>query len=404
MGASPHAAVMAESPRLRVRSGVVNPTNVSAGLLGVVLYLAGPLPLYLATIEGMEGDRAVLISGLCVAFFTAGVGSILMALWTRQPVALGWALPGLVYLATASQEYPAAELAGAGMVAAAVVTGLAAFGLAERIAAYIPMPVVMAVLAGTAMGYCTGAFVAFETTPAPALAAAAGYLAAKMLRRPWLPPMAGALLAALPLLAATGGAPEAAGPELVPLQAVMPQFHLAALIALVPLLASATLIGNVQGLAILELEGFRTGHRRVHLLTGILSFAHAVVLAPPATMQRAALGLFAGRDAGPHEYRYVAAVVAGVGALLIAVFSTGASDVATALPAGFSEVLVGLVMFTIVLDALRRALSGPAQQGAFLAFVVALSGVSVLGLGSALLALVVGAVVERVERKEVGTG
>lgn len=365
--------------------------NVFAGLSAIIIYLAGPLPLYVGAISEMDSPAAILRSGLFVSFFAAGAGTIFLALWTRQPLAVGWSLPGMLYLVAASQRYEVEALVGACLVSGVVLLALGLSGAADRLARLLPMPVVMAVLAGTALQYCTGAVSALEAAPLAAGAAAVAFFVARRLEKPWLPPIAAALVFGLPVALRTGGTGAApAAMTLPPFEPVLPAFHPGALVTLVPLLVSAALMGNLQGFAIMDLEGYR-GHRNLTtVVVGVMSIVQAFFAAPPATMQRASMALLAGRDAGERDYRYAAAVVASIGAIAIALFATPAAAIATNLPPGFVAALVGLVLFGIVLDALSRGLSSPAPQGAFIAFVVAASGVTVGQLDASLLALAAG--------------
>ncbi len=370
---------------------VLGAANISAGLAAVIIYLAGPLPLYLGAMAQMDAPADVARSGLVVAFFAAGAGTIFLAIWTRQPLAVGRSLPGLLYLVSASQRYDVDALVGASLVSGVILLVLGLTRAAGAIARLLPMPVVMAVLAGTALHYCTGAVVALESTPLAAGAAAVAFFVARRLEKPWLPPIAAALVFGLPVALATGGTGAApAAMTLPPFEPVLPAFHPGALVTLVPLLVSAALMGNLQGFAIMDLEGYR-GHRNLTtVVVGVMSIVQAFFAAPPATMQRASMALLAGRDAGERDYRYAAAVVASIGAIAIALFATPAAAIATNLPPGFVAALVGLVLFGIVLDALSRGLSSPAPQGAFIAFVVAASGVTVGQFDASLLALAAG--------------
>ena len=364
--------------------------NVFAGLSAIVIYLAGPLPLYLGAIGEMDSPAAVPASGLFVAFFAAGAGTIVLALWTKQPLAVGWSLPGLLYLVAASQRYEVEALVGACLVSGVVLLVLGLSGLADRLARLLPMPVVMAVLAGTALQYCTGAVTALEAAPAAAGAAVAAFFVSRALGLAWLPPVAAALFVGMPVAMLSGGDPATASMSLPALHPAMPSLETGALLTLVPLLVSASLLGNLQGFAIMEVEGYR-GHRNLTtIVVGGMTIVQAFFVAPPATMQRASMALLAGNEAGHRDYRYVAATIASVGAIAIAFFASPAAAFAASLPPGFIASLVGLVLLSIVLDALSRGLSSNAPQGAFITFVVAVSGVTFWQFDASLLALVAG--------------
>ncbi len=386
------SAISAPRPAPHGILGSLNPANVSAGLSVILIYLAAPIPFYLAAMTAFP-DREVALAGLFVTFVTAGVFTIVACLVTREPIALGWSMPALIYLAAGAAGHSMAELAGACLVAGVGLLFIAVTGLAERIARAIPGPVVMAVLAGSAIEYCTGAVSSLETGFLAAGAPIAGFFIARGLGKTWFPPIAGAMIFGLPAALLGPGAQSAPLEIGFPsLQPLVPAFSFGAVAGLAPLLAIAAVVGNIQGQSILKLEGYRPRETFVATATGIMSVIHALFAAPPGTMQRVSLAVFAGSEAGPRDTRYISAIIASVGAILIAFAVVPLSAWVDVLPQGFTSALVGLVMLSVVLEALQRAMTGNAVHGAFIAFVVTASGVTLLDIGSTLWGLVAGIV------------
>jgi benzoate membrane transport protein len=374
--------------------GGFNVANVSTGVSVVVIYAAGPLPIYLATVGNSGFDQPVAQAGVVLAFLTAGVATIGLCLAYRQPLAIGWSMPALIYLAAASHRYPLNELAGACLVTAAIVTVLALTGLADRLAKWIPMPVIMGVLAGSALQYCIGAFGALEGAPLVAGVPIIAYFVAKGLRSRWLPPVVAALLAGLPVAlfaSSTAVSTSLPAPDFVPL---MPSFRLESLAALVPLLVTAVVVGNIQGFTVLQMNGFTPARNAATLVIGLTSFVHALFAAPPTTMQRAALAVLAGDEAGPHEARHNAAIVASIGAIMLGIFATSVAAVVLMLPPALMVALMGLVLMPTVIEALQRSIGSEAPSAAFVAFAVAASGATIAGLDGALWALIGGIVIQ----------
>ncbi len=391
------ASVILSRPTWPARWGLlrdIQPSNVSAGCAAILIYAFGPIPMYLATASPLDPGGNAPVSGVFVAFLTAGVGTIVLSVAYRQPLAVGWSMPGLIYMAAAAPGHTLSEMVGACMLSSVAVAGLTLTGLAQRLTAAIPLPVVMGMLAGSTLAYCVAPLDSFAAEPWLVGAPVAGFFAARKLGRTWLPPPAGALAAGIVALALAGeGSGMALGagvPELVPQSA---SFDLTATLPLAMPLVVITLVGNAQGLAVLEAQGYRAPFRAITGMTAVMSFVHALYAAPPASMQRAALATVAGPDAGTADRRYVAAVIASIGAVGLAFTSTSASDFTSAVPPEFIASIVGLMMLGVALEALKKTVVSTAPTAGFVAFLVAASSLNAGGVGPAFWAVVAGVVV-----------
>ncbi|HEX6031916.1 MAG TPA: benzoate/H(+) symporter BenE family transporter [Tepidiformaceae bacterium] len=367
--------------------------NLSAGFAAVLIYTFGPIPFYVATASQLDPGGPAAVNGLFVAFATAGIGTIVLSLAFKQPLAIGWSMPGLIYMATVAPGHTLGEIVGANVLASLVIAVLGVSGLARRITSAIPLSVVMGMLGGTMLAYCTSAVSAVEAAPLVAAPPIAGYFAARALGKGWLPPVAGALLVGVPALVLLGEA-GAMGvhPGLPGLEPVGPSVNLGAIVPIAGPLVILSLVGNAQGIAVLEANGYRTPIRAITNMTAAMSLVQALFAAPPASLQRAALATVAGDDAGEPRGRYIAAIVASVGAIALAFTATSATSFTSALPPEFMAVLVGLIMLTVALDAVRKTVGGTAPMAGFIAFAVAASDVNAFGLGSACWAVVAGVV------------
>jgi benzoate membrane transport protein len=369
----------------------LNARNVAAGLAATLTYALGPAPLYLAAADDLVGDERILVAGFFVAFATAGLVTIALALRYRQPLAVGWSLPGLVYMAALAPGHSLGQIMGASILAGVIVVALGVTGLAERLMRAAPLPVIMGVTAGSMLAYVTRPFAEFSAAPVAIGAAVVGFFIAKRAGKAWLPPVAGALLLALPLLAAQGdirpAGLELSLPDLAP---VTPAFSVSTMLALSLPLVLLTLAGNAQGFAILEMYGHRPPRGAVTAVTGGMSIVHAFFGAPPASLQRMTLGLFAGEDSGPAPARYWGAIVASIGALGLAFAAASASAFTNMLPAALVNAVVGLILLGVLLDALRATLGEPGTIAGFLGFVVAASGMTALGIEPTFWGLAIG--------------
>jgi benzoate membrane transport protein len=373
-----------------------NSAVLSSGASATLLYLFGPVPLYLGAAAVLAPEGSSGLGGFTVAFAMAGLASMVLSLRYRQPIALGWSLPGLVYMTTVVGRYSPAEMAGAGVVTGLAIVALSLSGLTGRVSRSVPAPVLMGALAGSVLAYCTGAVAAVENSALPAGAAIAGFFAARSLGKSWMPPVAGAFVVAAPVLIVSGqlsGSSIGLGFE-TPLP-LAPAFNPGAVLALTLPMLVIVMVGNVQGLAYLESEGYRPPRRAVHTAVGIVSVVQAVFGGPPGAMQKSALAVLAGPEAGPRPYRYLATVLASMGALVIAVFAVPVHGLVAALPPAFIAAIMGLILIAVVQDALQKAIGTGDATAGFVAFAVAAAGLSALGIEATFWALLAGWAVSR---------
>jgi benzoate membrane transport protein len=382
--------------KTNARSGFAMPglrgPAFTAGLTATLIYLFGPVPMFLAT-ASVFSTPAQLTSSFFMVFLTAGVTSIILSLKYRQPIGTGWAGPGLIYMAAVSANYTYGELAGATLLAALITVALAATGLVERLAKAMPVPVVLAVVAGSSLHFLTQGVSALKIEPWAVGAMITVFFIARQRPVSWAPPLAMACGAGVFILAAQGnfaasdlrfGAPT--------LEFVTPAFSLAAVTGLaLPLVLLTVGLQSMQGFAVLRGAGYEPPVRATSGVLGLMGVAHAFVGGPPAGMQTTPLMVMAAEGVGPRESRWTAAIVASVGCLAIAGLAVTVASFVAALPFAFVAAALGIILLTTVFDSLRAALSGPMAFPAFIAFIVAASDLSVGGIGAPLWGLAAGA-------------
>lgn len=389
---------MLANPTTAMRRTGLAPLRIPAaaatsGVTVTLMYLFGPVPLYLATARAFS-TPAQLTSGFFVAFLTAGVVTIALSVRYRQPLAIGWSGPGLVYMAVMASQYSVGHFAGATLFAGLAMVFLAVTGLAERLARALPVPVVLAVFAGNSLHFCTAGVAGVQAEPLAAGALVAGFFAARKRPNRFVPPLGlGCALGMLVLTARGGFEPAAFQAGAPAVEFVRPVFDPSAIVAVgLPLLLLAVGLQNMQGFGGLRAAGYQPPFRLMTAVMGGVSMVHASVGAPPGGMQTTPLFIMAGDQSGPKESRWIAAVVASVGCLAIAAGAVTVAAFVSALPPGFVAATVGIILLGTVFESLRSALSGPMAFPAFVAFVVAASDLSIAGMGAPLWALVIGAV------------
>jgi benzoate membrane transport protein len=381
---------------------VVSQAAIAAGLTASLGYTFGSIPLFFGAVSHLGLTPSEQSSWFFIVFLTSAVSSLVLTMHFRLPIPVGWTAPGLVFLATFGNRFSVAELAGAGLVAGLVVLGLGWTGQGERLVRWVPLPIVMGVFAGSVLGYASGIFIQLGTQPWTVGATLAGYIGARSLGRSWLPPMGGVVLAGVAAAILAGQVHFDALPWSPPtVQLIWPSIHPTSLLTLsVPLVVMMLGVGGVQGIGVLEAQGYRPPTRLLVAVMGLNSIVNACFGGHPSSMQVQTAAILASPEAGPAKERYWATLIASSYALLLAFGAGVAGNLIGGVPAPLIASLAGLALMSPVLDALRRSLGSDLSNGAFFAMVIAASPLTVLGISSAFWALIGGLVVSWLIERE----
>jgi benzoate membrane transport protein len=372
--------------------GGLNAQNVAAGLTAFLSYAFAASPIYLAGAERLGLTPEQTASSFFVIFASAALTTIPLAILYRQPLAMGFSLPALIYLTTLSSRYSVEQLAGAGVIAGVIILLLAVLGIGELIQRYTPVPVALGMFAGSAFGDTAAVFTSLQSEMLGVGGAIGGYVLARAWGKPWLPPVAGAAAIGFPMLILAGHIETVPVDWQLPgLVLVSPAFDFSSVVAIsLPLVALVVAAGNAQSFAVLSDAGYKPPVRIVTAVVGITSVLHSMFGGPPASMQRQSLALMAGDEAGPRESRYVATLVASIGALLIAFCAASATSFVEAVPRDYVVAIGGLALLAIVFDALKKTITSKIPTAGFFAFLIASSDLTLLGLGGAFWAIIGG--------------
>jgi benzoate membrane transport protein len=386
--------------RLRHRLQLPNPPDprdfnaqaAGAGLTALALYLFAPIPIQVAVAAKLGLSPGQTAGWIFAGWLPAGLGSMWLSLRHRQPIPIVMSVPAVIYLGTLGGELSYHELMGANVAAGVLILGLALLGAGERIAAFVPLPIVLGMFAGTLLDWVLGIAEATFTDAAVAGSAIAGYAAVRRLDRRWLPPV--------PVAAATGAVAVALlrGIDVDVVRWVSPDPDLGsasfspstAVVVGLPLALLTFGLGNLQGIGFLRGEGYSVPARRIAVATGWGSLVSAAFGGSPIGIGLGSTAIVAGPEAGPRRGRYWASLLAATFAVGIAVAGGTMATVLGALPASYVTVIAGLASWSVFRGSLRGALASEFRVGAVVAFAVAAVPFAAAGITSAFWAIPVG--------------
>lgn len=318
--------------------------------------------------------------------------SLGLALHYRQPLMLTGNLFALIFIASLVNQLSYPELIGAFILAGAGVLLVSALGLTERLATWIPGPIVMGLLGGAIMPFVSRIFTNVGEAPVAVGGAFLAYLLSLRFLGNRLPPVLPAVVAGIVLAAASGqlGAMPARLP--LPIPAItIPVFSLKAIATATPVLVILiTLQANVPSLVYLQSQEYEPPERTIDAVSGV-GTALGSLLGPMAvSLSLPASALVGGPQAGRRQGRYQAVLVVAGAGVLIALLAGLAADLPEVIPRPLLLALAGLAMVAVLGNALKEITRGPLLLGPMFAFAIALSDISLLGFGPEFWSLVVG--------------
>jgi benzoate membrane transport protein len=363
-----------------------------AGLTAFVWYAFGAVPLHISVSEQLGLTVAQTSSWIFIVWFSGAVSSIAVSLYCRQPIPITWTIPGLVYLGTLVDRFSFAELVGANLVAGVLLLALALLGVGGRIMKWLPLPIIMGMFAGSILEYIVRMVKATVEDLAVAGTVVACYLLGRLIESPRVPPVGLAVVGGAIAVALVGTSGATPVEWHLPVLAVPDMaFSASAIVAVsLPMVVLAMGLGNVQGLGFLQAQGYQVPVNAVSTLVGVNSIVNALLGGHAATVARTGVAILASADAGPAAGRYWAAVIAAALTIFMALAATPLASLLNVLPRTYIYALAGVAIISSMQDALEKSFGGNLRFGALVAFVVAATPFSVLGITSAFWAILAG--------------
>jgi benzoate membrane transport protein len=383
------------------RLGDLNVAATWAGITAFVWYAFGSVPLHIAVSGQLGLTPPQTSSWIFIVWMSGAVATIWLSLQFRQPLPITWTIPGLVYLGTLADRFSFAEIAGANLVAGALLVVLGLSGIGALIMRWLPLPIVMGMFGGSILVYVLRMVSATVEDVAVAGTAVACFLAGRAIANPRVPPVALAVVGGGIAVAITGTVGSHAVTWTMPAFVVPDMsFSLSAMIGIsLPMVVLAMGLGNVQGIGFVLAQGYRVPVNTVSTAVGAASVVNAFLGGHAATVARNGAAILASAEAGPPDGRYWAAVISAALTIILAWAATPVASLLNVLPKSYIFAVAGLAILAAFQDAIDKSFSGKLRFGALVGFIVAATPFAILGITSAFWAIIAGmaasALVER---------
>lgn len=384
------------SEGLRDLGAKLNVNTITAGIVATVFGCTGPALIIMNAAQKAKLSDVQTISWLFSVYFFGGLISIIMGLYYKMPINGAYSIPGAVMLASALPLFSFNEAVGAYLIAGVLVLLLGVSGLIGKAMRWIPLPIVMAMIAGAMFRFGLGIVTSTQKAPIIAGAALIAYFAGQRLTKK-ISPILWSLIVGVIVAFFVGGFKFAdVKITWIPPQFFVPSFSVGALFAIaIPLAVLVIGAENAQAYGVLTAQGYKAPINAMTVISGIggivTSFfgGHNANIAGPMT------AICSSEEAGPDKSgRYAATIVNGITFGSFGLFASVAVPFVKALPSDLVSLLAGLAMIGVLLSAFEQAFSSRKfRYGAFFALVVAMSGITLLKISAPFWSLVIGVIV-----------
>ena len=375
----------------------------AAAVVAFLFSCTGPVAIILSVSAAGGLSEADIASWIFGGFFVNSFISIVFSIAYRQPLVFLWSIPGAVLIGPALGHLSFAEVIGAYLVTGVVMLLLGLSGWVRRAMQAVPMPIVMAMVAGVFLRFGIGLVHAFRDDMAIALSMCVVWLAFSLVPRLGraVPPLIAALAAGALVIALAGTFKPAQGtlfafaaPNLY-----APQFSWMALVELViPLAITVLTVQNAQGIAILTANGHRPPTNAITAACGIGAFITGLVGTVSTCLTGPVNAVISA--AGTKERQYTAALFVSVLAMAFGLLAPFFTRLLLATPPAFIATLAGLAMLRVLQTAFTASFAGRYSFGALVCFLVTVADVAIFRIGAPFWGLVLGLATSRLLERE----
>jgi benzoate membrane transport protein len=378
----------------------------TAGLVAVLVGVTSTIALVFQAAHAFGATEAQVASWIWALGVGMGVCCIIPSLVLRKPVMVAWSTPGAAVLIVAASggQFNLQLAVGAFILSAIAVVICGVTGWFERVMNRIPMALANALLAGLLARFGMNAFGALATDFGLVMTMFVTYLVGARLWPRYAVPTV--LFVGFATAWWLGGLQEVnLSWQLTHPQWVWPQFSWGALMSMaVPLFIVTMASQNLPGVAAIQSAGYQMPISKLITMTGGVT----LLLAPVGAYALSLSAITASICMSPQSHedpqrRYVASTVCGVLYLLIGLFGAAVVSVLNSFPTVLIVAIAGFALLGTIGNGLSTALQDVHyREPALITFLVTLSGLTLLGIGSAfwgVLAGILSLVVHRWRRR-----
>ena len=423
----------------------INKENITNGFVAFLFAVTGPVAIMLLVGTKTDLTNQELSSWLFGAFAINSLISIIFSFWYKQPLVFMWSIPGIILIGSSIENYSFNEIVGSYIVTGIFLTLLGLTNILTWINKKIPIEIVMGMVAAIFLQFSLNWLYSLKETPILSGSMTITYFiiyAIPSLQR-IIPPLLGSLVVGIVIIF-NSNQPEVFNnlnfSPIIP-TIFVPEFNLKANVELViPLAITVLFIQNGQGLAILKSAGHKTYIKPFTVACGIGSIINSFFGTVSSCLTGPVTGIIVSEDntksnvkideankligkervqlliekygkdtfiEGIREFKkssvinghYTSGIIFALLCIAFGMFSPFFTGFISSCPPGFIASLGGIALLIVLKNTFISAFSGSFSFGALVSFLITMSDLTFLNIGSPFWGLVGGFFICKVYEK-----
>lgn len=384
-----------------VTQGIV--TGIAGWCFALLLYAYG---------NDCGWSRETVISWIFTCWGLGCLNGLILSLKYKTPIPGAWSISGAaIAVSGVAAGLTLPQLCAGYLFSGILVLILGVSGVIDRIMKFIPMPIIMGMTAGCLFKFGTNIvqyiFNWSSDLSVPenaqllviALLVIAVWVLFTRLKIPAIPPVLAALIVVVVGVLVCGMYDTSAleglkwtGPQFVGYS--FESFGKVFVSITIPLTLLVIGAENTQAVGVLTGQGYDVPVKAMTVMSGIGGMVASLFGGHNANIAGPMTAMTASPESGPKEDRYAAAVISMLITSLVAIFASIVVPFLDSMPINLIYIIGGLSLISVIRSSLQDAFrSEKFQLSAVIAFIVAASQYSFLGIGSAFWSLLIGVII-----------
>lgn len=372
--------------------------SISTILTTFIFAIAGAVPIFIAMGVSAGLEIRHIASIIMCGMFTSGLLSIYLSKCFKMPVYAAPSITAVAVVGPLFQLFSLQEMVFGYLSAGVILAVLGAFRLIGKVIKYVPLPIVLAMVAGVYMSYGLNLIAGIKEMPLGGIIIVAAYFLVMLVSKK-IPPQAAALLAAI-VVTCFFASPDSSSPqtafnlEWIPPVFILPEVRVGVLLYVSLPLVIMAISDLFKGYGVLKANNFDLSLDKTAVLCGVSSVVTSFGLGHTISLAGPGIAILAGKDAGKKEGRYKGAMIFS-GITAVAVLMAGAViSLVSLLSTAVINIICGLAMIGLLTSSLTEAFGEKRfVLGALTSFVVGLSHLTIWGIGAPVWAIALGILV-----------
>jgi benzoate membrane transport protein len=420
--------------------------NITNSFIAFLFAVTGPVAIMLlvGTKTGLSNQE--LSSWLFGAFAINSLISIIFCFWFKQPLVFMWSIPGIILIGSSIDKFSFNEIIGAYIVTGFFLTFLGFTNILGWINKKIPIEIVMGMVAAIFLQFSLNWLYSLKESPLLSGSMTITYflIFAFPTIRKFIPPLLGSLIIGILIILNFNEADVINKLDFTPIAPTIfiPEFNLKANIEIViPLAITVLFIQNGQGLAILKSAGYNTFIKPYTVACGLGSIINSFFGTVSTCLTGPVTGIIVSDDSqqkeakvseasdligkertdlliekhgkdtlisGISEYNknqiiqshYTSGIIFSLLCICFGIFSPFFTGFITTCPPAFIATLGGIALLIVLKNTFISAFSGSHSLGALISFLITMSDLVILNIGSPFWGLLFGIAISKVFERE----